>query len=254
MTGVDNQELVLPEQPDVWQQTLGWQPQPQQQESYRRLYAEILRGNQQLNLTRITDPNEFWEKHLWDSLRGIQSWLVTDPESSLQATPFNVLDIGTGAGFPGVPVAIACPNWQLTLLDSTRKKIAFLDTLTTTLGLTQVQTLVGRAEEIGQMAQHRAAYDLVLIRAVASASACAEYALPLLKLNGIAVLYRGQWSEMETQALVTVVEQLGGKIDHIEPFVTPFSQSVRHCVYLKKLKPTSATFPRPTGVPTQKPL
>lgn len=244
-------EAILPEEPEVWQETLGWQPHPQQQFSYQRLYAEILSGNQQLNLTRITEPKEFWEKHLWDSLRGIKNWLVSDSSTEV---PFKVLDIGTGAGFPGVPVAIACPNWQITLLDSTRKKIAFLDGLIAILGLAQVQTLVGRAEEIGQMAHHRAAYDLVLIRAVAGASVCAEYALPLLKLDGMAVLYRGQWLEAETQALTDAVQRLGGEIDRIEEFVTPFSHSVRHCVYLKKLKPTPASFPRAVGVPTQKPL
>lgn len=251
MTGVKNQEAVLSKEPDVWQQTLGWQPHPQQQLSYQRLYEEILKGNQQLNLTRITEPTEFLEKHLWDSLRGIKSWLADDPITEDSLT---VLDIGTGAGFPGIPVAIACPHWHITLLDSTHKKIAFLDALTSTLELAQVQTLVGRAEEVGQMMHHRDAYDLVLIRAVASASVCAEYALPLLKLNGVAVLYRGQWLEAETQALTTAMQQLGGEIDRIENFVTPFSHSVRHCIYLKKLEPTPAAFPRPTGVPTQKPL
>lgn len=244
------QEAVLPEKPEVWQD-LGWQPHLQQQVSYQRLYAEILGGNQQLNLTRITEPKEFWEKHLWDSLRGIKNWLAADSNTE---APFKVLDVGTGAGFPGVPIAIACPDWHITLLDSTRKKIAFLDGLIATLGLAHVQTLVGRAEEIGQMAHHRAAYDLVLIRAVAGASVCAEYALPLLKLDGIAVLYRGQWLETETQALTSAVQRLGGEIDRIEEFVTPFSQSIRHCVYLKKLKPTPAAFPRAVGVPTQKPL
>lgn len=243
-------EPVVPEEPD-WQQ-LGWQPNPSQQVSYQRLYQEILSGNQQLNLTRITEPNEFWEKHLWDSLRGIKSWLEADQSSS--AHPLTVLDIGTGAGFPGIPVAIACPHWHITLLDSTRKKIAFLETLTATLGLTQVQPLVGRAEQVGQMAQHRAAYDLVLIRAVATASVCAEYAMPLLKLNGTAILYRGQWLDEETQALTGAVQQLGGIIDHLESFTTPFSQSIRHCVYVKKIAPTPAVFPRPVGVPTQKPL
>jgi 16S rRNA (guanine527-N7)-methyltransferase len=256
MTEVENQEAVLPEELDVWQQTLGWQPHPQQQVSYQRLYTEILSGNQQLNLTRITDPKEFLEKHLWDSLRGIERWLAADAlsEATLSESALTVLDVGTGAGFPGIPIAIACPHWRVTLLDSTRKKIAFLDALIATLGLSQVQTIVGRAEEVGQMAQHREAYDLVLIRAVAEASVCAEYALPLLKLNGMAILYRGQWLEAETQPLRAAVQRLGGEIDRIENFVTPFSQSIRHCIYLKKIKPTPVTFPRPVGVPTQKPL
>jgi 16S rRNA (guanine527-N7)-methyltransferase len=251
MTGVENQEPALPKEPDVWQQTLGWQPSPQQQENYQRLYEEVLKGNQQLNLTRITEPHEFLEKHLWDSLRGIKSWLT---DASVAEPSLKAIDIGTGAGFPGVPIAIACPSWHITLLDSTRKKIAFLDALIGTLGLTQVQTMVGRAEEVGQMMQHRDAYDLVFIRAVATASVCAEYALPLLKVNGTAILYRGQWLEAETQALTPAVQRLGGKIARIESFMTPFGQSTRHCVYLKKVEPTPTSFPRPVGVPTQKPL
>jgi 16S rRNA (guanine527-N7)-methyltransferase len=242
-----NQQPALPELVDLWQETLNWQPNLEQQSCYQHLYTEILKGNQLLNLTRITDPEEFWEKHLWDSLRGIKEWLQPT------APAFRAIDVGTGAGFPGIPIAIACPNWQVTLLDSTRKKIAFLETLLATLGVT-APTMVARAEQVGQMAAHRESYDLALIRAVATASACAEYTLPLLKLGGIAVLYRGQWLDEETAALQRVVQQLGGTIDQVEQFVTPFSQSLRHCIYLKKIYPTHPEFPRSVGVPTQKPL
>jgi 16S rRNA (guanine527-N7)-methyltransferase len=213
------------------------------------MYRQILQGNQQLNLTRITDPEEFWEKHLWDSLRGIKQWLT--PEASCQN--LRVIDVGTGAGFPGIPIAIACPNWEVTLLDSTRKKIAFLETLLAAIGV-QAHTLVDRVEHVGQMLQHRESYDLVCIRAVASASVCAEYSLPLLKQGGTAVLYRGQWLEEETAALQEAVQKLGGAIEQIDRFVTPLSQSLRHCVYVKKIRPTRPEFPRPVGVPTQKPL
>ena len=162
--------------------------------------------------------------------------------------------MGTGGGFPGLPIAIACPGWHLTLLDATRKKIAFLETVIAELDLPQVTTLVGRAEQVGQQLQHRESYDLALIRAVAAASVCAEYTLPLLKLGGVAVLYRGQWLADEALALQNAVQKLGGTIDRIEPFVTPYSQSVRHCIYLKKTKPTRSEFPRAIGIPTQKPL
>lgn len=237
---------VLPDLPDLWQ-SLGWQPTPTQQAQYQALYQAILQGNQQLNLTRITAPAEFLEKHLWDSLRGIQPWLGTPPQ------PLRLIDIGTGAGFPGVPLAIACPDWQVTLLDSTRKKITFLERLTAELKL-PLQTLVERAEQVGHLPQHRATYDLATVRAVAAATVCAEYALPLLQVGGVAILYRGQPETEDRQALQQAVAQLGGEVQQIETFVTPLSQSARHCIYLKKIALTPPLYPRPVGVPNQNPL
>jgi len=112
----------LPEMAEIWQQTLNWQPSDHQQGQFQRLYHLILEGNRQLNLTRITDPQEFWEKHLWDSLRGIAP--KGEFISSLQQG-VSVIDIGTGAGFPGIPVTIIAPNCTITLMDSTRKKNYF---------------------------------------------------------------------------------------------------------------------------------
>lgn len=242
----------LPEALDIWQH-LGWSPSSEQQSAYQTLYQMILQGNQQLNLTRITEPTEFWEKHLWDSLRGIQPWLVKSGLDTTSSSSLQLIDIGTGAGFPGLPVAIACPDWQITLLDSTRKKIVFLQTVIDVLKLS-ARTVVDRAEQLGQLPQHRAIYDIATIRAVASASVCAEYALPLIKLGGVAVLYRGQWLDEETAGLRLALPQLGGEIQQIDRFVTPLSHSVRHCIYLKKVAPTPLRFPRPVGVPNQNPL
>ncbi|MGV0027347.1 16S rRNA (guanine(527)-N(7))-methyltransferase RsmG [Phormidesmis priestleyi] len=238
----------LPEMSDLWRETLGWQPDAKQQEQFQRFYALVLTANQQFNLTRITEPLEFWEKHLWDSLLGIAQFL------SAPSPPFNAIDIGTGAGFPGVPIAIARPDWHLTLLDSTRKKITFVQESVKTLGLENVNFWVDRVEQAGQHRQHREYYDLALIRAVASAPVCAEYTLPLLKIGGLAVLYRGQWTEEESENLAIAVEQLGGAIESSKRFLTPLTQSVRHCLYLRKIAPTPAIFPRATGIPTQTPL
>ncbi|MDZ8106799.1 MAG: 16S rRNA (guanine(527)-N(7))-methyltransferase RsmG [Nostoc sp. DedQUE12a] len=241
----------LPEMAEIWQQTLNWQPTVQHQVQFQRLYELILEGNRQLNLTRITDPEEFWEKHLWDSLRGIAP--KGEFLSSLQEGA-SVIDIGTGAGFPGIPVKITAPNSTITLMDSTRKKITFIEQTLTELALTNAKTLVGRAEEIGQQPQHRQAYDIALIRAVGTISVCAEYTLPLLKQGGLAIIYRGNWTEDETTALQNAVKQLGGVIELIEKFTTPLSESIRHCVYLRKVATTPVQFPRATGIPTQKPL
>ncbi|HEY9667992.1 MAG TPA: 16S rRNA (guanine(527)-N(7))-methyltransferase RsmG [Coleofasciculaceae cyanobacterium] len=228
----ENETLMLPQMSEVWQQTLGWQPTVEQQQLFQQLYEGILDGNKQLNLTRITEPVEFWEKHLWDSLRGVRSQL-SEGEGGNQSPSLKMIDIGTGAGFPGVPLAIAFPQSSITFLDSTRKKIVFLEALVAKLGLKNVKSVVGRAEAVNKQPQHRQAYDFALLRAVASASICAEYALPFLKTGGLAILYRGHWTDEETEALKPVVEKLGGVIEAIEGFTTPLSNGIRHCLYLR---------------------
>jgi 16S rRNA (guanine527-N7)-methyltransferase len=248
-----------------WLSTLGWQPSPLQLQQFQDLYAHILRGNQQLNLTRITEAQDFWEKHLWDSLAGILPWLVK--ESNLSgALPDDlphgcrVIDIGSGGGFPGLPVAIAKAAlesglpWRVSLLDATQKKMAFLETVTQVLGLLQVDMICDRAESLGQNPIHRQQYDLAFIRAVGPASVCAEYALPLLKLQGIAVLYRGQWSEGEANALQRGLAQLGGAIIAVSHRQLPLSGGERHYVYLQKEQKTPQRFPRRVGIPTKRPL
>ncbi|MEW6495478.1 MAG: 16S rRNA (guanine(527)-N(7))-methyltransferase RsmG [Cyanobacteriota bacterium] len=239
----ENKGLMLPEMSDIWQKTLGWQPTVEQQQLFQQLYEGILEGNQRLNLTRITEPTEFWEKHLWDSLRGVVgmkqrlSLEESGDTDEINLKSLKAVDIGTGAGFPGLPVAIAFPHYSVTLLDSTRKKITFLDTLIAQLGIKNATTWVGRAESVSQQPQHRQAYDIAFLRAVAPAAVCAEYALPFLKTGGLAILYRGHWTEEETEALKPVVESLGGKIESIEAFTTPISNSVRHCIYLRSYSP-----------------
>ncbi len=249
---MNHDKRLLPEMTGLWQH-LNWQPTAAQQLQFQRLYELVLEGNRQMNLTRITEPLEFWEKHLWDSLRGI-ALLLSSTETTQSGASLQAIDIGTGAGFPGIPVAIALDHWNVTLLDSTRKKVTFLQTLLAQLSLQNAHPAIGRAEEVGQMPQYRQVYDLALVRAVGSAPVCAEYALPLLKIGGLAVLYRGHWTAEEQESLPKAVNQLGGVVESIEEFTTPLSQSVRHCLYLRKIASTSGEFPRPTGVPTQYPL
>lgn len=241
----------LPEMLEVWQETLNWQPTNDQQNQLQKLYELVIEANRYLNLTRITEASEFWEKHLWDSLRGVapkQHFLDFLHQGA------SVIDIGTGAGFPGLPISIIFPNCQVTLLDSTRKKINFIDSVLSSLSISNSKTIVGRVEEIGQESKHRENYDLAVIRAVGSVSACAEYSLPLVKKGGLAVIYRGSWTKEENQSLENAVHHLGGEIELIEEFTTPLSNSIRHCLYLRKVKHTPVSFPRPVGIPTQKPL
>ena len=232
--------VTLPEMNELWQETLSWQPSDEQQQQFQRLYELIIDGNKHLNLTRITEPLEFWEKHLWDSLRGIAPLLSPNRVGGIDELPLKsmqkVIDIGTGAGFPGLPVALALPKLTVTLLDGTRKKISFLENLVPQLGIKNAVPLIGRSEEIAYQPQHRQSYDLAFLRAVASASICAKYSLPLLKTGGLAILYRGNWTVEEEVDLQSVVEELGGAIAQVEAFTTPLSQSVRHCVYLRKDK------------------
>ncbi len=243
-----------------WHKTLGWAPSPEQRQSFEQFYEALLLANQSLNLTRITSREDFWEKHLWDSLSGILPWL--DPDSpadwmhrlTAQASIHSVIDIGTGGGVPGIPVAIACPHWSVTLLDSTQKKIQSLIEIAQSIDCETVHPCCDRAETFGRHLAHRGQYDLALTRALGASPICAEYALPLLKEQGIAVLYRGRWLAEEEMGLSKALEFLGGEIFEIHAFKTPISEGERHCVYVRKTAPTPEQYPRRVGVPTRKPL
>lgn len=237
----------LPNMDKMWQETIDWCPTAQQQSQLQSLYSEVVSANQQLNLTRITTPEEFWEKHLWDSLRGVGE-LINHP------LELKVIDLGTGAGFPGLPLAIARTDWQMTLVDSTAKKVGFIEYIAPELGLTNTHPLVSRIEALGQERQHRHQYDLALIRAVSSANVCAEYTLPLVKVGGTAILYRGNWTDEEATSLELAVAKLGGEISKIDRFTTPLSDSIRHCIWLHKTTDTHPYYPRAVGIPTLKPL
>lgn len=254
---------VLPELTALWQETLNWSPSPFQQAQFQQLLTQLCELNQQVNLTRITEPEAFWEKHLWDSLWGVQPWLATDSASNAEVkamldenskTTFKVIDIGTGGGFPGCPVAIAFPHWQVTLLDSTQKKVACLKTLCQELPLSNTTALCARAETLGQTLHHREIYDLALIRAVGPSPTCAEYALPFLKVGGTAVLYRGQWSHEEEQSLQRALHHSGGVLSHVYAATTPLTQGQRHCLHLEKCEVTSNRYPRSSGLPAKYPL
>jgi 16S rRNA (guanine527-N7)-methyltransferase len=232
---------------EEWQQTTNWQPSATQLLQFQNFFDLVCLANKSLNLTRILEPVDFWEKHLWDSLQPI----LTRPE--LQGAT-KVIDLGTGGGFPGLPIAIAYPDWAVTVMDATAKKISFIASGLAMLELSNVQTVVDRTESLARNPLHRNTYQLATIRAVAEAPVCAEYAVPFLAIGGTAILYRGRWSSAETEALTSVVAQLGAKITEISTYATPLSQGERHCIYIQKELPTAGKFPRAVGTPSQKPL
>ncbi|MEN9216124.1 MAG: 16S rRNA (guanine(527)-N(7))-methyltransferase RsmG, partial [Gloeomargarita sp. HHBFW_bins_162] len=196
---------------------------------WQSLYETILQGNQQMNLTRITAPQDFWEKHLWDSAQGISPYLgITDP--------WQVIDVGTGAGFPGLVVAMLQPHWQVTLLDSRRKKTRFLEQAIADLHLENVRILTGRAEVLGADLPHQRAYDLVLLRAVAPVQEALRYGTPFLKPGGHLVLYQGHWTAAQTEALTPHLQGL--TLTQIDAQTTPLTQGVRHYLHL------TGNFPR----------
>jgi 16S rRNA (guanine527-N7)-methyltransferase len=257
----ESSSLVLPRFLEIWQNTLNWSPTEPQQALFQSLLTELSILNTGVNLTRITSPEAFWEKHLWDSLWGIQPWLNA-PLNSLR-----VIDVGTGGGFPGIPMAIAaypesasCPEpateppWEVTLLDSTRKKVTCLETLCQALSLVNAHPVCDRAEILARKKGDRASYDMALIRAVGPVSSCAEYTLPFLTVGGTAVIYRGQWSLEEEQALQQALLHLGGELTEVRNTTTPLTLAQRHCLYVQKVKPTPGTFPRKVGLPAQHPL
>ena len=240
---------TLPHYPDHWQASLNWQPDTRLLQQFQALYDALQQANQQLNLTRITAPEDFWEKHLWDSLQGVGAWL-TVPLSS----PQRVIDIGTGGGFPGLPVALVFPQWSITLLDATQKKIAALTDLYQALGLSNVVARAQRVEALAHQPDQRETYDLALLRAITGANTSAEYALPLLKLGGQAVLYRGQWSRAEEASLAAILPGLGGEIAAVQASTTPLTGALRHNILLSKVSPTPDRYPRTVGVPAKSPL
>ncbi|WP_298617391.1 16S rRNA (guanine(527)-N(7))-methyltransferase RsmG [uncultured Thermosynechococcus sp.] len=211
-----------------WQETLRWQPTPQQQEQFQRFYRAILAANQRINLTRITAVSDFWEKHLWDSLRGILPWLQSGGGTPWGTKIQRVIDIGSGGGFPGVPVAIARPDWSVTLLEATQKKVKFLHSLHSAVGLVNIYPEWGRAEA------HQDRYDLALIRAVGDVRRCCAYGLPRLRSGGILVLYRGQWSDEEARHLETLLPRYCSQRLDVQAFTTPLSRAQRHCIYIQR--------------------
>lgn len=217
-----------------------------QKEQFQSYYEIMTEWNKVMNLTTITEQEEVNEKHFVDSLSIIKA---VDPEKVT-----TIIDIGTGAGFPGIPLKIVFPHLKVTLLDSLNKRIKFLNALVDNLGLTEVETLHGRAEDFAKNVEYRGAFDLCVSRAVANLSTLSEYCLPYVKKGGYFISYKSGEIEEEVQSGKTAVFLLGGKIDDVVKFQLPESDICRSFVKIKKEKDTPKKYPRKAGLPAKEPL
>ncbi len=212
-----------------------------------QLYAdELLAWNEKFNLTAIKGPHDIQIKHFLDSLSILK---VLKPAAGMK-----VVDVGTGAGFPGLPLKIVCPHIQLALVEATGKKAAFCEHAVQTLKLSGVTVVKARAEEIGPDPAHREQYDWALARAVAELPVLAEYLLPLVKRGGHALAQKGKDAPAETYGAAKVLQKLGGELEQIVEVELPGVVEPRYLVVLKKIAATPPKYPRRPGVPSKMPL
>ena len=223
---------------------IGIELSDEQLEQFLTYYEMLIEKNKVMNLTAITDFDEVLEKHFEDSLSLIQA---VDLEKS-QA----VIDLGTGAGFPGIPLKIAFPNLQITLADSLNKRILFLDDVIRELGLTGIDTVHGRAEDLAKNSEYREKFDLCVSRAVANLSTLSEYCLPFVKIGGKFISYKAGECDEEVAASKSSIFLLGGKISDIKKF--ELGESGRAFVIIDKVSGTPKKYPRKAGTPSKDPL
>jgi 16S rRNA (guanine527-N7)-methyltransferase len=220
-----------------------------QLEQFQTYYEQLVEWNRRVNLTGITDYEEVQIKHFVDSLS-----IVLAMEGAKWADgSFGLLDIGTGAGMPGLPLKIVCPRAKLVLLDSVAKKTAFLRHIVGELGLEEVEILTQRAEEIGHLPEYRETFDLVVCRAVSELATVAELTLPFCRIGGLAVIPKKKGIERELSQANGAMDILGSKLKTIQE-VTIKGLEQHVLVVLEKTSPTPVTYPRRPGIPAKRPL
>ena len=217
-----------------------------QKEQFDRYYELLIEWNKVMNLTGISDYDEVNLKHFTDSLTIVRINEMNDVST--------LIDIGTGAGFPGLPIKIAFPHIKVVLLDSLNKRIKFLDKVIEELNLDNVVTLHGRAEDYAKKVEYREQFDVCVSRAVANLSTLSEYCMPFIKKGGCFVSYKSAESDEEISKSENAIDLLGGKIDKIEKFILPGSDMGRALVKINKVKNTPKKYPRKAGVPGKEPL
>lgn len=221
-------------------------------EKLYRYYELVLEKNKFMNLTAITEEDEFISKHFVDSLSIIKAPNLKDELA--QAKGIKLIDVGTGAGFPGMVLKIVFPSLKITLFDSLKKRLNFLDEVIAELELKDIETLHGRAEDYGNNKLYREKYDICVSRAVANMSALSEYCLPFVKPDGLFVAYKSGGSHSEIRDASKAIKILGGNIEDMQDFMLPDSYIERSIVSVRKIKKTPAQYPRKAGTPAKEPI
>ena len=216
-----------------------------------QVYATMLKEkNKVMNLTAVDDDKGIAMKHFIDSLT-LCPYIREEEKKSSKTLTF--VDVGTGAGFPGLPVKISCPELSVTLMDSLEKRLKFLDEVITALGLKDCTTVHSRAEDAGRNKKFREKYDIVTARAVAKLSVLAEYCLPLVKVGGVFLAMKAHSEEEEAEG-AKAIALLGGTIEKTDTFKLPGTDMERTIIVVRKIRPTPARFPRKAGTPSKTPI
>jgi 16S rRNA (guanine527-N7)-methyltransferase len=225
---------------------LGVELSPEAQRAFSVYADELLAWNEQINLTAITAPEAIEMRHFLDSLTVKLAVLFTAGQ--------RVVDVGTGAGFPGLPLRLLYPQIELTLLESVNKKTTFLEHLITLLKLTNIRILNARAEDAGQDTADREQFDVVLARAVAQMPVLAEYLLPLCKVGGRCVALKGESAVAEARQAENALRILGGHVEKVIPVELPQVAETHYLVVIEKIAATPPKYPRRAGIPAKRPL
>ena len=224
---------------------LGIELTPQQVSAFARYEKELIAWNQRFNITNFIEPDQIRTKHFLDSL---SCWLA------IRETPGSLIDVGAGGGFPGLPLKILKPVLPLTQVEATAKKAGFLDHLVQVLSLADATVIATRAEEVGQLYEHREKYHWSVARAVAPLRVLAEYLLPLTEVGGFALAQKGKESEREIHEATNAIEIMGGELSQIIPVKVPHLDEKRVLVVIKKVSPTPPIYPRRPGIPAKRPV
>jgi 16S rRNA (guanine527-N7)-methyltransferase len=228
---------------------LGFKLSDSHLEAFEVCYRELVDWNRRFNLTAITDWDGVLVRHFLDSL----SCLKALPRAEL-ASGARVIDVGTGAGFPGLALKIVCPGMRLTLLEATRKKVTFQEHMVRVLELKDVEVVHGRAETLGQDALHRERYDWALARAVAEMPTLAEYLLPLVRVGGAALAQKGEGAAAEVHEAEAAIKTMGGRVRQLVAVELRGLAETRYLVVTDKVAATPGKYPRRPGMPRKSPV